>query len=202
MPPRLSLFLLQRRFSFLTNDKIRHRISFFHCSTQWCMINNDLFSFSSLSTPMGNNADESSSRNRKKAHQLLWRAPDIDVGNETIRSSSNSNSNSNNNNNDNNNIQTIWTRSIMDEDDTTTITLSELMAKISEQERRTKVRQLGVIREDPAEDMYALIHNYTVPALASALRDREDTLQQCAGRFFDTKLKINSVSSLFFLSYF
>jgi hypothetical protein len=70
--------------------------------------------------------------------------------------------------------------------ETTTKNLSELMARISEQERqggRSQNRQLGVLREDPAEDMYTLIHNYTVPALASALRDREDTLQQCAGKY-------------------
>lgn len=121
--------------------------------------------------------DNTAENNKKKHHQLLWRAPDIDpshpIQDESTRMSSNDN-----------NIQTIWERAVMDEDETTTISLSELMAKISEQERRTKVRQLGVIREDPAEDMYALIHNYTVPALASALRDREDTLQQCAGRLF------------------
>lgn len=122
--------------------------------------------------------DNTADNNKKKHYQLLWKAPDIDpshsnIGNESTRKNSKDN-----------NIQTIWERAIMDEDETTTISLSELMAKISEQERRTKVRQLGVIREDPAEDMYALIHNYTVPALASALRDREDTLQQCAGRLF------------------
>jgi len=42
-------------------------------------------------------------------------------------------------------------------------------------------RQLGVLREDPSEDMRELMYNYTVPALASALRDREETLQYCAG---------------------
>eukprot|EP00804_Cyclotella_cryptica_P031029 CCRYP_013593-RA/>CCRYP_013593-RA protein AED:0.02 eAED:0.02 QI:683/1/1/1/0.5/0.33/3/314/242 len=40
--------------------------------------------------------------------------------------------------------------------------------------------QLGVLREDPHEDMRLLLENYTAAALASALRDREDTLQLCA----------------------
>ena len=41
-------------------------------------------------------------------------------------------------------------------------------------------RQLGVLREDPAEDMRLLMENYTVPSLASAVRDREELLQLCA----------------------
>ena len=45
---------------------------------------------------------------------------------------------------------------------------------------RMAQRQLGVLREDPSEDMRLLMENYTVPSLASALRDREDILQQCA----------------------
>lgn len=39
---------------------------------------------------------------------------------------------------------------------------------------------LGVLREDPAEDMRLLMENYTVPSLASAVRDREELLQLCA----------------------
>ena len=41
-------------------------------------------------------------------------------------------------------------------------------------------RMLGVLHEDPVIDMELLTQNYTVPALASALRDREDALQQAA----------------------
>jgi 8-oxo-dGTP pyrophosphatase MutT (NUDIX family) len=40
--------------------------------------------------------------------------------------------------------------------------------------------QLGVLREDPVEDMRLLMENYTIPSLASAVRDREETLQYCA----------------------
>jgi nudix motif 8 len=61
--------------------------------------------------------------------------------------------------------------------------LDELLSTISSQEKRggrMKQSQLGVLREDPSEDMRLLVENYTVPALASALRDREDVLQQCA----------------------
>jgi nudix motif 8 len=39
---------------------------------------------------------------------------------------------------------------------------------------------LGIIRSDKKEDLRLLITNYTAPALAGALRDREDTLQLAA----------------------
>jgi 8-oxo-dGTP pyrophosphatase MutT (NUDIX family) len=45
---------------------------------------------------------------------------------------------------------------------------------------RMRPRQLGVLHEDPATDMQLLMDNYTVRAVASALRDREDALQQAA----------------------
>ena len=40
--------------------------------------------------------------------------------------------------------------------------------------------QLGVLHQDPVTDMQLLIDNYTVKAVASALRDREDALQRAA----------------------
>ena len=43
-------------------------------------------------------------------------------------------------------------------------------------------------REDPVEDIRLLMHNYTVPALASALRDREEVLQLCATLLSENKL--------------
>lgn len=61
--------------------------------------------------------------------------------------------------------------------------LGRALERIGEQEMeggRMMNRQLGVIREDPSEDMRLLIQNYTVPALASSLRDREEILQLCA----------------------
>ena len=54
-----------------------------------------------------------------------------------------------------------------------------------------KQSQLGVLREDPTEDMRLLVENFTVASLASAVRDREDTLQHCA-----TLLSENRVEEL------
>ncbi|KAL3787152.1 hypothetical protein ACHAW5_004722 [Stephanodiscus triporus] len=59
----------------------------------------------------------------------------------------------------------------------------ESLTRICEQERqggRMKQSQLGVLREDPHDDIRVLLENYTASALASALREREDTLQHCA----------------------
>lgn len=41
-------------------------------------------------------------------------------------------------------------------------------------------RQLGVLHPNPSIDLERLMKNYTVPALASAIREREDALQQAA----------------------
>ena len=54
-----------------------------------------------------------------------------------------------------------------------------------------KQSQLGVLREDPHEDMRLLMENFTVSSLASAVRDREDTLQHCA-----TLLSQNRIAEL------
>lgn len=69
--------------------------------------------------------------------------------------------------------------------------MKALLDDIGMQERqgsRMRQAQLGVLREDPQEDMRLLIENYTVPSLASALRDREDTLQHCAYLLANNKL--------------
>ena len=138
--------------------------------------------------------------------QRLWRSPISNTNPATIYSDNNRN-----------NIQTAWTRAVADTEPEVAgeeslassastapgqelqhlqqqqhggLTLHEMIARISAEEQeggRAKGRQLGVLREDPSEDMYALIHNYTVPALASALRDREDTLQLCAGKKAELK---------------
>ena len=66
-----------------------------------------------------------------------------------------------------------------------------VLERVGKQERqggRMRQRKLGVLREDPKEDMRLLIENYTVPALASALRDREDVLQLCATLLADQKI--------------
>jgi hypothetical protein len=61
--------------------------------------------------------------------------------------------------------------------------LSGIVGPIQAQEfngGRMRATQLGVLHEDPAQDMQLLTQNYTLPAVASALRDREDALQQAA----------------------
>jgi len=76
--------------------------------------------------------------------------------------------------------QNIWRRAV---DDTDLSSMRIVVNRIGIQEQqggRMRQRKLGVLREDPQEDMRLLIENYTVPALASALRDREDVLQHCA----------------------
>lgn len=66
-----------------------------------------------------------------------------------------------------------------------------LVANIRHQEEqggRMQRRQLGLLNEDPADDIRLLIESYTAPALASALRDREDLLQYCAQLLQQNKL--------------
>lgn len=73
----------------------------------------------------------------------------------------------------------VWTERVLE----TSEDLSSLLKRIEDQELqggRLKTRQLGVLHEDPLTDMQLLTQNYTLPAVASALRDREDALQQAA----------------------
>eukprot|EP00586_Coscinodiscus_wailesii_P011805 CAMPEP_0172513216 /NCGR_PEP_ID=MMETSP1066-20121228/250649_1 /TAXON_ID=671091 /ORGANISM="Coscinodiscus wailesii, Strain CCMP2513" /LENGTH=362 /DNA_ID=CAMNT_0013293383 /DNA_START=197 /DNA_END=1285 /DNA_ORIENTATION=+ len=87
----------------------------------------------------------------------------------------------------------VWINSISDEE-ADCGSLNDALERIKKQEiegGRMRQRQKGVLRADPTEDMRLLIQNYTVPALASALRDREETLQLCA-----TLLSENNISSL------
>lgn len=74
-----------------------------------------------------------------------------------------------------------WDTAVDDVNDRRVV--DESLSRICEQEReggRMKQSQMGVLREDPHDDMRLLLENYTASALASALRDREDTLQHCA----------------------
>jgi len=74
---------------------------------------------------------------------------------------------------------TIWKDRVVDCSEN----LSSLFERIEAQEwqgGRLKARQLGVLHEDPVLDMQLLTQNYTLPAVASALRDREDALQFAA----------------------
>lgn len=61
--------------------------------------------------------------------------------------------------------------------------LQELYDRLEAQELsggRLRQRRWGVLHQDPATDMQLLTDNYTVKAVASALRDREDALQSAA----------------------
>ena len=81
----------------------------------------------------------------------------------------------------------FWNRAV-DED---LSSMRGVIDRVGIQEReggRMKQKKLGVLHEDPQEDMRLLIENYTVPSLASALRDREDVLQLCATLLADGKM--------------
>ena len=82
-----------------------------------------------------------------------------------------------------------WTVSADDDNDKRV--MEGRLSRILEQERdggRMKEQHLGVLRADPTEDVRALTDHYTVAAIASALRDREDTLQHCAKLLSDNRL--------------
>ena len=82
-----------------------------------------------------------------------------------------------------------WIRSV---DSTDLSSMRDALDEIGIEEMsggRMEKRKLGVISQDPKEDMRLLIENYTVPALASGLRDREDLLQTCAMLLGEGNLK-------------
>jgi hypothetical protein len=90
-------------------------------------------------------------------------------------------------------IPLYWKKAVGDTDHDN---MRSLIDRIGIQEKRggrMRQRKLGVLREDPKEDMRLLIENYTVPALASALRDREDVLQLCATLLAEQKIDELSV---------
>lgn len=73
----------------------------------------------------------------------------------------------------------VWTDRVADRVES----FSHILENIEAQEMkggRLRSSQYGVLHEDPATDMELLTKNYTVSAVASALRDREDALQQAA----------------------
>ena len=86
-------------------------------------------------------------------------------------------------------VPSAWSSPI---DDKSKGDLREVLDRIGEQELesgRMKQNHQGVFRADPSEDLRLMIENFTVPALASALRDREDTLQECAALMARGQLK-------------
>jgi nudix motif 8 len=78
---------------------------------------------------------------------------------------------------------TPWTTRTMDLLQENNPSIVTQLHQIEQQESkggRLRSRLLGVLHPDPVVDMQLLTHNYTVPALASALREREEALQQAA----------------------
>ena len=76
-----------------------------------------------------------------------------------------------------------WSEDVVKGNEENPNNLAMLLGRIERQELqggRFRLRQFGVLHEDPQTDMRLLSENYTVPSLASALRDREDALQYCA----------------------
>jgi 8-oxo-dGTP pyrophosphatase MutT (NUDIX family) len=87
--------------------------------------------------------------------------------------------------NDSTNSVLYWTDRVIDKSSNGKMNnIEEFVEKISSQSDllggKMRERQLGVLHQDPVTDMQMLMENYTVKAVASALRDREDALQQAA----------------------
>mmetsp|Transcript_12794 Transcript_12794/g.24593 ORF Transcript_12794/g.24593 Transcript_12794/m.24593 type:complete len:328 (+) Transcript_12794:314-1297(+) len=80
----------------------------------------------------------------------------------------------------------IWTKRFIDRQDEEAV-----LKQIEDREfggNKMKAQQLGVLSEDPATDMELLTRNYSATSLASALRDREEALQQAAVLSADGKI--------------
>jgi 8-oxo-dGTP pyrophosphatase MutT (NUDIX family) len=89
---------------------------------------------------------------------------------------------------------TIWDKRVIDQQDSGKFCVNAVIAKIigdrKEQRSSGTMRQtlLGVLHSDPATDIEMLVDNYTVKAVASALRDREDALQHAAELAADNRM--------------
>ncbi len=76
-----------------------------------------------------------------------------------------------------------WSQNVVQSSQSNPNDLVSLLDRIEKQELsggRMRAKQNGVLHEDPAVDMRLLMENYTVNALASALRDREEMLQMAS----------------------
>ena len=69
----------------------------------------------------------------------------------------------------------LWKDRVVD-----TSASGDVIPEIQARSGKLRTPQLGVLHEDPATDMQLLTTNYTMPVIASALRDREDALQQAS----------------------
>ena len=85
--------------------------------------------------------------------------------------------------NESNTAPMYWVRNVVQSSQSNPSDLISLLDRIEKQELsggRMRAKQNGVLHEDPAVDMRLLMENYTVPSLASALRDREEMLQMAS----------------------
>jgi nudix motif 8 len=93
-----------------------------------------------------------------------------------------------------------WTDRVVDQQDGGKSSIESLINRVNQEggqsigggssgDGRMRQRQLGVLHADPATDMQMLVSNYTVKAVASALRDREDALQEAAVLAADGRLE-------------
>jgi len=74
--------------------------------------------------------------------------------------------------------QRLWSNTLTHAQPWTTRVSS--ISPLLQRHERLRHAQKGVLHADPAVDLELLTDNYTVKAIASALRDREDALQQAA----------------------
>jgi 8-oxo-dGTP pyrophosphatase MutT (NUDIX family) len=96
---------------------------------------------------------------------------------------------------------TFWEKRVIDQQDKSgKFCVDAVIAKIvggrKEHQRNNNNRSgtmrqtfLGVLHSDPATDIEMLVDNYTVKAVASALRDREDALQRAAELAADNRIE-------------
>jgi 8-oxo-dGTP pyrophosphatase MutT (NUDIX family) len=136
-----------------------------------------------------NDDTDSSTKKQRPLHRRVWKAKAL-TGDASAEVKSESSK-------DGDDGELYWTDRVIDQSwqeqqgsMATTPTLSkadtiqEFIQRISTQSDvlggKMPERQLGVLHQDPVTDMQLLIDNYTVKAVASALRDREDALQRAA----------------------
>lgn len=139
---------------------------------------------------VGNN--QSDGTRKRPLHRRVWKAKPL---NDNTSPESKIDGTTSNNTTAGSDDDLYWTDRVIDQSwkqqqgSTSTATskedmIQEFIQRISTQSDvlggKMPERQLGVLHQDPATDMQLLIDNYTVKAVASALRDREDALQQAA----------------------
>ena len=128
--------------------------------------NNTIADSGSTKRVSGNNYNNNDNSNNYDISELT-------NNNLTIDDISHSNTNTTNNNSIQNNNDK---KNVIINDNYSTIDLNSIEDSI------------GVFRESEIDDIRVLVNNYTAPALAEALRDRETTLQSAAMLFFNNDM--------------